>query len=85
MKLLCSLCSRIMMTTEADLSKDDLTRYYGNIADQIGDITHVPMNFDLISDFKTPDSFSATAVSYNTTLIITCLKLSIPFLVERKS
>ena len=55
------------MTSEADLSKDDLTRYYGNIADQIGDITHVPMNFDLISDFKTPDSFSATAVSYNTT------------------
>ena len=85
MKLLCSLCSRIMMTSEADVSKDDLTRYYGNIADQIGDITHVPMNFDLISDFETPDSFSATAVSYNTTLIITCLKLSIPFLVERKS
>jgi len=47
---------KIMMT---DLASSELAPYYGNIADQIGDISHMPLNLNLLSDFKTPSDFSA--------------------------
>lgn len=54
---------RIMMT-EAYLPSSKLARYYGNVTDQIGDIAHMPLNFNLLSDFETKDSFSADSVSF---------------------
>lgn len=52
---------RIMMT-EAYLPLDELIKYYGtNITDNVGTISHMPLNFGLITDFKTPSQVS----SYN--------------------
>lgn len=55
--------SRIMMT-EAYLSPSQLGRYYGNVADAKGDIVQMPLNFDLLSNFETADSFSAEKVLF---------------------
>jgi len=49
---------RIMMT-EAYMASTQLARYYGNIADEIGDISHLPLNFNLLSNFDSQDQFSA--------------------------
>lgn len=62
---------RIMMT-EAYMPSAKLARYYGNVADQIGDIAQMPLNFNLLSDFETKDSFSAAKVCF---LIVLCSKL----------
>lgn len=50
------------MISDAKMTPDKLAGYYGNIADQIGDVSHMPLNFNLILDFESPDSFSANAV-----------------------
>jgi len=51
-----------IMMTEAFLTADKLTRYYGEVSNQIGDIAHMPLNFNLLSDFKEDSSFTAAAV-----------------------
>lgn len=48
-----------IMMTEGKMASGELAQYYGNVADQIGDISHMPLNFNLLSDFKTPNDFSA--------------------------
>ena len=56
-----NLC-RIMMISDANMTPAKLVSYYGNIADQIGDVSHMPLNFNLISDFPSQDDFDAKAV-----------------------
>jgi len=53
---------RIIMISDDKMTPEKLAGYYGNIADQIGDVSHMPLNFNLILDFESPDSFSATAL-----------------------
>lgn len=53
---------RIMMISDANMTPAKLVSYYGNIADQIGDVSHMPLNFNLISDFPSQDDFDAKAV-----------------------
>lgn len=49
---------RIMMT-EAYLSGSKVGRYYGNVSDQRGDLSHLPLNFNLLSDFESQADFNA--------------------------
>jgi len=53
---------RIMMISDANMTPAKLVSYYGNIADQIGDVSHMPLNFNLISDFPSQDDFDAKAL-----------------------
>lgn len=48
--------------TESYMPASKLARYYGNIADSIGDISHMPLNFNLISDFESTGSLTAQSV-----------------------
>jgi hypothetical protein len=50
------------MMTEAYLPAGKLTRYYGNITDQIGAISHLPLNFGLLSDFDSTSDLTAAKV-----------------------
>ena len=41
------------MMTEADLPVEELGKYYGkNVTDQIGTLSHMPLFFDMITNFK---------------------------------
>ena len=51
-----------IMMTEAYMSADKLARYYGELTNQIGDISQMPLNFNLLSDFGTKESLTATKV-----------------------
>ena len=59
---------RVMMT-EGYVGNEELMEYYGNIDQQtgIGDISHMPINFCLLSDFKT-DQFDVCPLKLKNTL-----------------
>ena len=51
-----------MMTEAYDLG-NEIAKYYGkpsSIVDQIGSISHMPLNFDMITKFKPSDKKSGS-------------------------
>merc|ERR1719376_478866 len=52
---------RVMMT-EAYLAVEDMGKYYGEIDEQIGDVSHMPLNFGLIEKFDSEESATAQKV-----------------------
>ena len=53
------------MMTEGYVSSKELIEYYGTIdsSDGIGDISQLPINFCLVSDFKSPSDIKDGKVS----------------------
>merc|ERR1711997_1081430 len=57
---------RIMMTEAYGLDASELVKYYGDsasITDQVGKLSHMPLFFDMIKNFKKPNTLDAKTVS----------------------
>lgn len=53
---------RVMMT-EAYLPVEDLGKYYGEVEEQIGSISQMPINFNFISTFRSSEDLTAQNVN----------------------
>ncbi len=74
-----NLIDRIMLT-EAYLPTSELVKYYGEMDESSPDdsserstVSHMPINFGLVSDLKLPESFTAEKVRETPVSIIRIL------------